>query len=170
MRLAEMLRTRGIDSRAIDISSPVAECLDWSSVRASIVGASLHVGRHQPAAAAFVRTHASALNARPSVFLSVSLSAASKQDREVQTAKHLAEAFPAALGWHPERVACLAGRLAYTKYGPITRVVMQLISWREGGPTDTSRDYELTDWGEVDRLADEVTRMAAAPAPGVSAA
>jgi menaquinone-dependent protoporphyrinogen IX oxidase len=48
--------------------------------------------------------------------------------------------------------------------------MMQLISWREGGPTDTSRDYELTDWGEVDRLADEVTRMAAAPAPGVSAA
>src|SRR5262245_39104976 len=84
MRLAQRLQSRGIDSRAIDICSPSADALDWSGVRAAIVGASIHAGRHQQVATAFVRAHACELNAHPSAFFSVSLSAASKKPREVQ--------------------------------------------------------------------------------------
>jgi menaquinone-dependent protoporphyrinogen oxidase len=39
---------------------------------------------------------------------------------------------------------------------------MRRISAKEGGDTDTSRDYEYTDWAAVDRFARElVTRVAA---------
>jgi menaquinone-dependent protoporphyrinogen oxidase len=31
---------------------------------------------------------------------------------------------------------------------------MKRIARKEGGPTDTSRDYEYTDWEAVDRFAD----------------
>jgi menaquinone-dependent protoporphyrinogen oxidase len=51
---------------------------------------------------------------------------------------------------------CLAGRLAYTQYGILTRLLMTWIARRQGGPTDTSRDHELTNWDEVARLADTV--------------
>ena len=33
--------------------------------------------------------------------------------------------------------------------------MMKRIARKEGAPTDTSRDYELTDWTEVERLARE---------------
>jgi menaquinone-dependent protoporphyrinogen oxidase len=154
--LGEMLRSRGIDARAIDLRSSDATDIDWSRVRTSIVGASIHVGRHQRAAATFVRAHAAELNSRPSAFFSVSLSAASTERREVEAARHLAVAFPRALGWDPGHVSCFAGRLAYTKYGFLKRFIMRRIARREGGPTDVSRDHELTKWDEVERFADTV--------------
>jgi menaquinone-dependent protoporphyrinogen IX oxidase len=33
---------------------------------------------------------------------------------------------------------------------------MKRIAWRHGNSTDTSRDYEFTNWDEVARLADRV--------------
>ena len=47
----------------------------------------------------------------------------------------------------------VAGRVAYTQYSLPTRLVMQYVSRRTGRPTDTSRDWEFTDWLEVERLA-----------------
>jgi menaquinone-dependent protoporphyrinogen oxidase len=44
---------------------------------------------------------------------------------------------------------CFAGKLAYTQYGVLTRWLMRRIAAREGGPTDTSRDHDLTDWVAV---------------------
>jgi menaquinone-dependent protoporphyrinogen oxidase len=169
-RLAYVLRMRGVDSVAIDLASAAAHHVDWSRVRASVVGASIHGGRHQRAATAFVRESAFQLNARPSVFFSVSLSAGSKQAREVEAARHLAEAFPMALGWYPDRVVCFAGRLAYTQYGFLKRFVLKQIARKEGAPTDTSRDYEFTNWNDVDRLADEVNTSLQRQSAGSSAA
>src|SRR5262245_39496961 len=73
-RLAFALRRHGVDSVAIDLSAPVATDVDWSRVRGALVGTSIHAQRHHRAAAAFVKAHASALNAHPSAFFSVSLS------------------------------------------------------------------------------------------------
>jgi menaquinone-dependent protoporphyrinogen oxidase len=168
--LADALRTRGVDARAIDMASSDADCIDWSRVRVSIVGASIHVGRHQRAATAFVRAYACKLNSRPSAFFSVSLSAASKQPREVEAAQHLAVAFPLALGWHPGHVVSFAGRLAYTRYGFLKRLVMRQIARREGGPTDVTRDHELTRWDEVDRFADVVGGLVDHQTPGTNVA
>ena len=33
---------------------------------------------------------------------------------------------------------------------------MRFIAWREGAPTDTSRDYEFTDWSMVRQFALDV--------------
>ena len=130
--------------------------LDWSGVRAAVVGASLHVGRHQPAAYAFVSANAGRLNAVPSIFFSVSLAAASQHPEEVRKAQELADAFPATCHWKPRAVASVAGRLAYTQYGFFTRLLMKRMARKEGAPTDTSRDYEYTDWATVESLAREL--------------
>lgn len=37
-------------------------------------------------------------------------------------------------------------------------MVMKWIARREGAPTDTSRDYELTKWDDVDSLARDMAR------------
>jgi menaquinone-dependent protoporphyrinogen oxidase len=152
-RLASLLHDQGFDSRAIDVAGPDAAGIDWTLVRGALVGASLHAGKHQKTADRFVRAHTAALNGVPSGFFSVSLSAASKNQSEVEAAERLARTFPDTRGWTPAMIASLAGRLAYREYGFFIRFVMKRIARKEGAPTDTSRDYELTNWDQVERLA-----------------
>jgi menaquinone-dependent protoporphyrinogen oxidase len=115
---------------------------------------SLHIGKHQPAARRLVVANLARLNAVPSAFFSVSMAAAAKNPVDVESARTIASDFPTAAGWRPDAVECVAGRLAYTQYGFITRWLMKRIARKEGGATDTSRDWEYTDWDAVDRFAD----------------
>lgn len=156
-RIASDLRARGFTCRAIDVMSADAARIKWDDVRGVLLGASLHAGRHQPAAVEFARTFSPHLNMYPSAFFSVSLSAASANAEEVETAAQLAHRFTDAAGWKPSEIVCFAGALAYTHYGWLTRKIMKRIARKEGGPTDTARDHELTDWDAVARFA---TRMA----------
>jgi len=156
IRLAGVLHAHGLDTQAIDVSTPEAESIDWSRVSGALVGASIHAGKHQKSAARFVHAHAADLNRVPSAFFSVSLAAASKNPQEVAEAGRLARAFPAGHGWKPSVVLSVAGRLAYREYNFFIRFVMKRIAKKEGGPTDTSRDHELTNWEDVERLGREM--------------
>jgi menaquinone-dependent protoporphyrinogen oxidase len=157
-RIASVLHALGIESCAIDVAGREASDIDWTHVRGALVGASLHAGKHQKVAERFVKAHALDLTSVPSAFFSVSLSAASKNAKEVVAADKIARAFPAACGWIPARIVTVAGRLAYRQYGFFIRWVMKRIAKKEGGPTDTSRDHEMTNWVEVDALAREMAR------------
>jgi menaquinone-dependent protoporphyrinogen oxidase len=116
---------------------------------AVLIAASLIAGKHQRYIREFVRRHADQLNAVPSAFISVSASAADSPD----LARAGAESFLRQTSWHPMFVQCFAGSLAYTQYRWWLRWIMKHISRSHGGPTDTSRDHELTDWEAVDRFA-----------------
>jgi menaquinone-dependent protoporphyrinogen oxidase len=150
-QIASTLRQQGFDSEARLLSRETR--VDWLGVRAVVIGASIHAGRHQKAAVDFARHEAAHLNARPSAFFSVSLSAGSRNPAEVDAARGLAHSFVRAAGWTPQRVRCFAGRLAYSRYGFLKRQAMRFIAWREGAPTDTRRDYEFTDWVAVRQFA-----------------
>ena len=150
-QVASTLRQQGFDSEARELSPGTR--VDWPDVRAVVMGASIHIGRHQKAAVDFARHEAVHLNARPSAFFSVSLSAGSRNPAEVDAARELAENFVRAAGWKPQRVRCFAGKLAYSQYGFLKRQALRFIAWREGAPTDTRRDYEFTDWAAVRQFA-----------------
>jgi menaquinone-dependent protoporphyrinogen oxidase len=156
-RIAADIGARGFNVRAIDVTTTDAARVAWDKVRGVVLGASLHAGHHQRAAVEFAKAFRQRLNLYPSAFFSVSLSAASKNPNEVATAARLARELPEQAGWQPTIVECFAGRLAYTRYGWLTRQIMRRIARKEGGPVDTARDHELTDWDAVARFA---TRMA----------
>jgi menaquinone-dependent protoporphyrinogen oxidase len=157
-RLVAIFREKGFTSRAIDVASSDADYVDWRRAQAALVGASLRAHKHQRSAASFVEEHAPELNVRPSTFFSVSLAAASDSAAEREAAAHIAREFADAAEWHPDEIVCLAGRLAYTQYGWLTRFIMKRIARRHGHQTDTSRDYEFTNWEAVARMADGVIR------------
>ncbi|KPV39190.1 hypothetical protein AN478_13015 [Thiohalorhabdus denitrificans] len=117
-----------------------------------LVGASLHAGHHQAYIRRFIRRHRPELRAVPSAFFSVSGSAASPDPAAQAQIRELVEVFLAEEGWQPDRWATFAGAIPYTRYGRLKRWVMRRIIARAGGPTDTSRDWELTDWEEVERF------------------
>jgi menaquinone-dependent protoporphyrinogen oxidase len=153
--IASTLREQGFDSEAIRLRRGLAP-RDWSNVVSAVVGGSLHAGRHQAEVAAFIARERASLNRLPAAFFSVSLSAASRIPEEVQTARDIAQRFVRSVDWQPRRVVCVAGKLAYRQYGFLTRWMMRRIASREGGPTDTSRDHDLTDWNSVRAFALEV--------------
>jgi menaquinone-dependent protoporphyrinogen oxidase len=167
--LAGHLREAGVDSQAIDVTSDRAASFSWARTRAAVLAASVHGGSHQAEVESFVRAHLLELNERPSVFVSVSLAICSNVPREVEAARATAERLPVQLGWKAERVVCVAGRLAYTQYGLLKRFMMRRIARRSGGPTDTSRDYEMTDWSQVRAIASELSARVARTRRSLSA-
>ena len=136
---------------------------------AAIVSASLHAGKHEPEMAKFVKRHLNELHQVPTVFLSASLSERTVEDPDSPAEKRAqAEAdvertidsFLKETGWHPSNVAAVAGALIYSKYNFVLRFVMKRIARKAGGPVDTSRDYEFTDWTKLDRLIEKFIESA----------
>jgi len=161
-RFASVLRGHGLDSATYDVTALQHVDLDWTAVRGAIVGASIHAGSHQREVSRFVMVNVTELNRCRSMFFSVSLAAASQHREEVQKAEAIAQSFPVAHGWKPQWVISLAGRLAYSQYNFVVRQLMKRIARKEGAPTDTSRDYEYTDWKQVEALAQEFAALATA--------
>ena len=161
-RFVALFRERGFSSRAIDVASSDADYVDWRRAQAVVVGAPLYAHKPQRSARAFIESYAPYLNVRPSMFVSVSLAAASERTDEREAAARIARECVEAAEWHVDDIVCLAGRLAYTDYGWLTTFVMKRIARRHGQTTDTSRDYEFTNWDEVTRAADSLVRRIAA--------
>ena len=63
--------------------------------------------------------------------------------------------FVSAGGRQPGATRPVPGALLYTRYNPVKRWMMKRIVRKAGGDTDTTRDYEYTDWNEVRAFADE---------------
>jgi len=120
---------------------------------AVLVGASIHMGDQQSAVRRFVADNREVLGDRPTGLFQVSLSAASDDPAERAAAAGYVEDFEEATGFHPDRVGLFGGALRYSKYGFLKRLLMKRIAKRTSGDTDTSRDYEYTDWDEVDSFA-----------------
>ena len=120
-----------------------------------IVAASLHGGRYQKAVVRWVRDHAAEFGARPSVFVSVCLAVLQKSDAKVMAdLDAIVKRFLDATGWRPTAVKQVAGALLYTRYNFFMRWMMKRIVAKAGGETDTSKDYEYTDWNDVRAFAE----------------
>ncbi len=138
--------------------------LEVGAYSAAVLAASVHVGKHEPELVDFVIRHRAELERLPSAFISVSMAEAGAENLEAsnqsrleaaENVQHTIDRFCEQTGWHPERIKPVAGALLYTQYGALTRLVMKFIARRAGGPTDTSRDYDFTDWKALARFAEE---------------
>ncbi|HEU4647494.1 MAG TPA: flavodoxin domain-containing protein [Gemmatimonadales bacterium] len=123
---------------------------------AVIIAAPVRFGRHPNAARRFVQRHVAELNTLPTAFMSVCNAASDHTpDGDREAARYVAE-FLQRTNWRPWRTEILAGEFAFTHYGLLMRRVMRHIAAQRGGPTDTTRDYDFTDWAAVNRIAGEL--------------
>lgn len=120
----------------------------------AIVGASINFGKHQRSIRRFVRANRQVLEQLPSAFFSVSGAACSPDEATHATAQQYIASFLRETGWHPTTTESVAGAMPYTQYSPFMRWIIGRISRTEGGPADTSRDYEFTDWEQLRHFAD----------------
>ena len=114
-----------------------------------LIGGSVHQGKYQSTIRHYVKEHHQSLNQVTSAFFSVSLAAASTDKEFWEELEEIGNDFLKDTGWRPARVEQVAGALLYSKYDFFKRFIMRLIAKHEGGDTDTSEDYEYTDWGKL---------------------
>ncbi|WP_254524735.1 flavodoxin domain-containing protein [Natrinema caseinilyticum] len=151
-RIADVLDERGHDATAID-AEELPPDLEVDGFDAVCIGASIHMGKHQSAVRDFVEANRDALASRPTAFFQLSMSSAvADETRQAEAAGYVDE-FLEETGWHPDRIGLFGGALRYSKYGFLKRLLMKRIAGDATGDTDTSRDYEYTDWHEVDAFA-----------------
>jgi menaquinone-dependent protoporphyrinogen oxidase len=161
--IAEELRLRlterGIPADAVDLERQSPDLATYDRV---VVAGSIHVGKYQREVSRFVSSNVGLLNQLPSWFVGVSMAEASGQaEGGHETAQALIDQFVEKHGWRPAGTMSLAGALKYRDYNFLTRFIVKRIAGRAGQQTDTSRNWEYTDWNAVDRLADEIASSAA---------
>ena len=158
--IAARLTAAGGSVRLVDAAA-VPPDLDPRGYDRVVLAASVHASRYQTAIEAFARTHAAALNAMSTAFISVSLAASGHDAADWKGLDACVADLQRRTGWRPASVHHVAGAFRYTQYNVIERWALRFIAWRKGGPTDTSRDHEMTDWTAVDALAAHLSARAA---------
>jgi len=120
-----------------------------------VVAASLHGRKYQRSVRKWASEYAQKLNEKPTAFLSVCLAVLQGEPEVQQELSAIIGRFLAGAGWRPTLTKPVAGALLYRRYNPFKRWVMKRIVQKGGGDTDTSRDYEYTDWDDLRAFANE---------------
>lgn len=131
---------------------------------AVLVAAPVFYGKHPRPIRTFARRFREELNAIPSAFLSVCGSTGREAERYIEGLLRVS-------GWRPKLTKAVVGGVAYTRYNPLLRWFIRYRGRKSGLPSDTTKDYDFTDWAEVARFARSVQDLVPAaelviPAPG----
>jgi menaquinone-dependent protoporphyrinogen oxidase len=163
--VAERLATHGFATTLVEAVGEGPD-LPLRSFAAVLVAASLHQGQYQPAVVRWLSRSQDALKTLPSAFMSVSLSAAGHDPEDEHGLQACISALEAQTGWHPPQVHHVAGAFKFTQYDFLKRWALKYVAYRRGQPTDTNRDYELTDWADLQTFVDQFSAILAAGSKG----
>lgn len=162
-RVAADLRSQAIEVDVIDVKD-VRRRITWDVYDAAFVIASVHAGRHEKEMIEFVKRSKQDLERLHAPFLSLTLSQAGAElatntpaQREAAHADALRMVadFASETGWRFEHSLTVAGALMYSKYNFLVKWIMKRIAHKAGFDGPTSRDYEFTNWSEVDHFVED---------------
>ena len=112
---------------------------------AIVVAASLHAGHHQRAIVNWVKARRDTLAERPSLLISVSLTAAEDTAEAREATQRCIDDFEEETRWNPTRSEAIAGALQYREYDVFTRgdAAQDATGRTRGGPVAGSRVHRL---------------------------
>jgi menaquinone-dependent protoporphyrinogen oxidase len=144
--LGRAMRSPETDVRVVEAGRPDVSPTGYDGV---VVAASVHAGGYQRSVRRWLRKHAGELRDAPTAFVSVSLGVLQREAAVQEELRAIVDRLCDATKWTPTLVKHVAGALKYTQYNPVQRLIMKRIVSKAGGDTDTTRDYEYTDWNDV---------------------
>src|SRR5262245_6513908 len=160
--LADALRRLPAVVDVFDASAAPCRPHDYDAV---ILAASVHAGGYQKAIRRWAKSYASVLNSKQTAFVSVCLAVLQHDPKVRQELDTYVSCFSGDVGWTPTVVTFVAGALLDTRYNWFVRRLMKRIVAKAGGDTDTTRDYEYTDWKELREFAERFGRRITAAPP-----
>lgn len=150
--IAERLMAAGHSASVRDSARPLAD-VKADDYEAVVVAGSVHQKQHQESLRLFVIAHREQLDAVPTLFISVSLSAAFDLGRE--DAKGYLSGFLNQTGWSPGRSLIVAGALHFSKYDYFMQQIVEHVVMRGHDLGEKTSDYNFTDWAALDASVDE---------------
>ena len=158
-RAAVQIRERGHQAALRDGAALASEG-DVETFDAFIIAASVHQQQHQEAITAFVMAHRKLLNAKPSAFISVSLSAVLEGGQA--EAQNYVDRFVSVTEWQPRMTLLLGGALRFTEYDYFQEQIVKFIVLKGGNVASSGHDREFTDWKALAGFVDRFLQQAAA--------
>ena len=142
-KIANQVRELGHVAELVDIDRKHHN-INVDDFDAVIVAASVHQHDHQDAIEVFVTACRAALNAKPTMFLSVSLSAAFDEGRG--DARDCIARFIEQTGWTPGISLPVAGALRNDEYDYFQQQILEHVVLKNRKVDHPERDHEFTDW------------------------
>ncbi|MCP1167047.1 flavodoxin domain-containing protein [Limimaricola litoreus] len=151
------LRAAGHDVALFDAADRTAR-INLGGADRIILAGSVHERRHPVAFEAFLAAHRLDLEARPTLLLSVSLSAAFPEGLE--EAEDYVVEMTMRTRFTPTRHALVAGAIRTSKYDYFARAVVRHVVLRGRDHDPHEEEHEFTDWGRLEQtlirfIADE---------------
>lgn len=151
--VADLATRQGHEAGLFDATEVSA--VEPSRCQAAILAGPVHMGRFPAPLVHHIRQWHAQLNAMPSAFISVSLSAANDDPHERAEIDELTQHMLHATGWSPSMTHHAAGALRFSQYDFFKRWAMRLIALQRKEKVDTSVDTEYTDWDALARFVEE---------------
>ena len=128
------------------IGAEDAAGLDPSGFSAAILAGSVHAGRYQAALGDYASEAADALRGIPTLFISVSLTAAGEDEEDWKGLRDCVARFCEQTGWTPDRVEHVAGAFRFSEYDFFKSWAMRWIAAEKDESVTPGKDKEYTDW------------------------
>ena len=142
-RIANQVRELGHVAELVDVDRGRHK-INVDDFNAVIVAASVHQHEHQDAIEVFVAACRAALNTKPTMFLSVSLSAAF--DEGLAEARECIAKFIAQTGWTPGISLPVAGALINEGYDYFQQQILEHVVLKNRKVDHPEQNHEFTDW------------------------
>jgi menaquinone-dependent protoporphyrinogen oxidase len=155
--IADRVRANGDNCPVIEASA-LRGTINVAGHDAVMIIAPVHQRAHPEAILDFVSAHRDGLNAKPSAFISVSLSAAF--DAGHAEARSYVDHLLECTGWQPTATHQAAGALCYDEYDYFKEQIIRHIVLRGLGAADVKGDHDFTDWKALGRFVDDFVRAA----------
>ena len=150
--IADHIRRRGHKAKVFDTSSTLQDA-DVNEFDKVILAGSVHQQKHQDCLEIYVAAKRKKLEARPTLFVSVSLAAAFTDTQH--EAKRYMNEFLSELGWQPSRILAVAGAVRHDEYGYYREQILEHVVLDGSHLDDIKGDREFTDWGALANAIDE---------------
>ncbi|WP_439123648.1 flavodoxin domain-containing protein [Marivita sp.] len=163
-KIARHIADRLVDhGQSVEVTALAdAGTIDLSRFDAAVLAGSVHVGHYQKELSEFAFDAADALNAIPSLLVSVSLAAAGHDAEDWRGLETILSDFTEATEWTPGQVAQVAGAYVPSQYDVFRRFVMRRIVAAKDPDADLDWDKEYTDWSDLEAQVDGwIARLAA---------
>lgn len=163
--IGEEIRSTGNRAEVWDVESIPAK-LSLKSYDLVIVGGGVHASGYPLKLRKWVRSHATELTEKKSIFFSVCLGVLQYNPKVDAEEIKIVETFFKKTGWRPKSYVVFPGALIYSKYNWLLKRIMHSIALKAGMETDMKKDYEFTDWASVRSFAHRIVYESICPSIG----
>ena len=132
--------------------------LDLNAFDKIVIGASIRYGKHSAKIYDFINKNTQILDEKPNAFFSVNVVARKPDKNQPETNPYLKK-FLLQISWKPKELAVFAGKIDYQQYNFWDRTMIRIIMWITKGPTDPKTNIEFTDWDQVNKFGQLISKM-----------